>query len=361
MTTIEAAAARSFVKPLALAVIAAVTSMSLAGCESSNNLFGSAAEPTPAVANAADPAVSGKAAKIAVAPLLGPPDSVSKMFQSQLTSTLEASRITVAKAPTDKAEYTLRGYLVSANEKAKTKVSYIWDVTDNAGKQVHRISGEETVASGQGKDPWVAVTPQLVDSISKKASASVATWLSTTGGAPAVAGVPVASAAPAAAPAAAPRQAVTAAPAAPAATAQTTGSIGKPEGVNVMVSSVTGAPGDGSVALTNAMQKALTAKGVALTDKATGQTYKVQGKVAVGAAKDGKQPIQIDWELTDPKGKFYKRVTQKNEIPQGMLDGAWGQTADAAAGAAADTLAGLLPKQQQASAAPVGAAPAGQP
>lgn len=363
MTTIDAAAARSFGKPLALAVMAVCLSFALGGCESSNNLFGSAAETAPALADQGAQAPVGQVAKLSVAPLLGPPDNVNKMFQSQLAAALERQKLTVAKTPADKSEYTLRGYVVSANEKTRTKVSYIWDVTDAAGKQVHRITGEELLTGPQGKDPWAAITPQLVDTIANKTTASVTGWLGTQPAAGAAGSVPVASAAPAA-PAAQPQQMAQAQPVAPAASTPpaasataaaagpTTGSIGRDAGVNVILGSVTGAPGDGSVALSTAMQRALASKGVTLTDKATGQTYKVIGKVAVGQPANGKQSIQIDWELNDPQGKFYKRVTQKNEIPQGMLDGAWGQTADMAAGAAADTIAGLLPKQQQAQAAP---------
>lgn len=367
MTTIEAAAARSFGKPIALAVMAICASFAFAGCESSNNLFGSAGETAPALADQGTQPPQGQVAKVAIAPLLGPPDNVNKMFQSQLASALERQKLTVAKTPADKSEYTLRGYVVSANEKARTKVSYIWDVTDAAGKQVHRFTGEESIEGTPGKDPWAAISPQIVDTISNKTTASVSGWLGTQPAAGASAPVPVASAAPAAgtppapqqtaaastAPASAPAAVASAAPAtAPAAPGPTTGSIGRDAGVNVVLGSVTGAPGDGSVALSNAMQRALKAKGVSLTDKATGQTYKVIGKVAVGQPVNGKQSIQIDWELNDPNGKFYKRVTQKNEIPQGMLDGAWGQTADMAANAAADTIAGLLPKQMQAQAQP---------
>ena len=50
----------------------------------------------------------------------------------------------------------------------------------------------------------------------------------------------------------------------------------------------------------------------------------------MGAGKDGKQPIQIDWSVRDPAGKKLGTVSQKNEIPQGSLDGSWGKTADAA-------------------------------
>ena len=113
-----------------------------------------------------------------------------------------------------------------------------------------------------------------------------------------------------------------------------------------MVPSVAGAPGDGSVSLTGAIQRELTKGGVALTDKVSGQTYKVEGKVVVGQGKDGKQPISIDWDVKDPKGKKLGTVSQKNEVAQGSLDGAWDQkTADAAAAAAAQGILKLLPGQ----------------
>ena len=64
----------------------------------------------------------------------------------------------------------------------------------------------------------------------------------------------------------------------------------------------------------------------------------------MGQGKDGKQPIQIDWNVNDPKGKKLGTVSQKNEVPQGSLDGAWGKTADAAAAAAAQGIVKLLPQ-----------------
>ncbi len=103
----------------------------------------------------------------------------------------------------------------------------------------------------------------------------------------------------------------------------------RPPASIAMVPSVTGAPGDGSVALTGALQRELTKNGIALTESASAQTYRVEGKVAVGEGANGKQPIQIDWTVKDPAGKKLGTVSQKNEIPQGSLDGAWGKTADA--------------------------------
>jgi hypothetical protein len=129
-----------------------------------------------------------------------------------------------------------------------------------------------------------------------------------------------------------------------AAAGQTTGSIDNGGPITTMVPAVTGAPGDGSATLTTAIQRELTKNGVALTTAPSAQTYKVEGKVAMGQGKDGKQPIQIDWNVIDPKGKKLGTVSQKNEVPQGSLDGAWGKTADAAAAAAAQGILKLLPQ-----------------
>ncbi len=337
-----------------LPVIAAFGGLALGGCETGANIFGSASDSSAPTAIADQSAVPGAAtgAKITIAPVIGAPDSVAKQLQTQLTSAIEKHRVTVAKAATDKAEFTLRGYIVSAREKSATKVSYIWDVTDPTGKRVNRITGEEVIAGTDSKDPWAAVSPQVVDMIASKTAGSLAAWLPTQSQAAIATNAP-APGAQATAAGAAPTQ-TSATPTAPspaaagltqAATGPTTGSIGREGAVNAMVPSVTGAPGDGSVSLTGALQRELSRSGVALTEKPQGQTYRVEGKVVVGEGKDGKQPIQIDWNVKDPSGKKLGTVSQKNEIPQGSLDGAWGKTADAAAAAAAQGILKLLPAQ----------------
>ena len=260
----------------------------------------------------------------------------------------------------------LRGYIVAAREKTGSKISYIWDVTDQTGKRANRITGEE-FAAGAGKDPWSTVSPQIVQSIADKTAAQIASWLP--GGS---AGVPVASNTPLTTPASGTAQTVaSAAPAAttaassalPAATTAalttaaatpatgpTTGSIDADGPVSTLVPAVTGAPGDGGASLTSAIQRELTKNGMQLASAATAQTYKVEGKVVMGQGKDGKQPIQIDWNVIDPKGKKLGTVSQKNEVPQGSLDGTWGKTADAAAAAAAQGILKLLPQAKTAAA-----------
>lgn len=350
MTTIDAAAAWRGNKSVVFAVFAAFVGFGLGGCETGANLFSNNATEPSAISITGQPpaATTGQLAKIAIAPVIGAPDAVAKQLETQLASAIEAQKISVAKDPNAKAEFTLRGYVVSAREKGRTKVSYIWDVTDPAGKRVNRITGEEVLSGAQSKDPWASVTPQVVDTISSKTAGSLVTWLPSQSAAAVAMSTPSAtgSTTPGAAPMAySPSASST--PAAPSAAGgpPTTGSIARSGAVNAMVPSVSGAPGDGSVALTTAIQRELTRSGIPLTETASAQTYKVEGRVVVGQGQNGKQPIQIDWDVKDPQGKKLGTVSQKNEIPQGSLDGAWGKTADAAASAAAQGIVKLLPPQ----------------
>lgn len=348
MTTIDRAAASGVRKPVARAAILLFTAIGLAGCETGSNIFAGGGDGAETQLAATPTAPASQRAKIAVAPIVGPPDATSRALQTQVTTALERQKVTVAKQPADPSDYTLRGYVVAAKEKASTKISYIWDVTDPSGKRVNRITGEEvSPGSGASKDTWGAVTPAMIDQIANKTAGSVASWLPSQGAAgpgatPASApasSIPVA-AAPAA-PAAAPQ--AMAAASAPAAPTAATGSIGRTGAVMASVPNVTGAPGDGSIALTGAIQRELTRNGVSLTSGGA-ETYKVEGKVTVGTVRDGKQPVTIDWHVKDPKGKQLGTVSQKNEVPQGSLDGPWGKTADAAAAAAAQGIIKLLPK-----------------
>ncbi len=115
-----------------------------------------------------------------------------------------------------------------------------------------------------------------------------------------------------------------------------------------MIPPVAGAPGDGTASLTAAIQRELSERGVAVTEKPTATAFRVEGNVSIGQAKEGKQSIHIEWNVKDPQGKKVGTVSQRNEIPEGSLDGAWGQTADQAAGAAAQGIIKLLPQPTKA-------------
>jgi hypothetical protein len=308
------------------AALVGLCAVSLAGCETGSAVFGGDST-SPAQALAPVQAVPQAAAtRLALAPVIGAPDGIAKQLTAQLTSSIERQRVTIAKSPSERVDYTLRGYVVAAKEKTATKVSYIWDVTDNTGKRVHRITGEEIVNGATGKDAWAGVNAAVVQAVSDKTSASFGTWLAT---------VP-APAASAASPAIASVEPTAAAGTsglvhqASATTSASSAPLGGTSKVMVASPKVTGAPGDGNAALSGAMKRELAVKGVEITD-ATAGTYRVLAEVKLKAKADGNEAVSIDWIVNDPKGTRIATVTQNNDIPKGHLSNAWGQNADDAA------------------------------
>lgn len=349
MTTMDAAAARRWNPVVARAILLAIVGIGLAGCETAGSmfggsLFGSSSPPAQELAAPAPVAPQPPLAKVAIAPIIGAPDAIAKQIQQEFTSAVEKQRVSVLTGKDGRADYTLRGYFVAAKDKSATKVSYIWDITDPSGKRVNRITGEEVVSPSTGKDPWAALTPQVAQSIAGKAANSFIAWLpSHNAQAPVASNVASQPSAGGAHPAGAePGKRIAAAN--KSASTGTTGSITREGPVLAVIPTVTGAPGDGSKSLTAAIQRELAGKGVSIADRPTSVAYRVEGSVTVGEAKDGKQPIHIEWLVRDPQGKKLGTVSQKNEIPAGSLDGAWEGTADQAAGAAAQGIVKLLPQ-----------------
>lgn len=361
MTDFDAATAWTTGKRAGAFFCIVLTGIALAGCESASSILGGNQLATETVAPQPPPvpAKPQLVAKLALAPVIGAPDAIGQQMRAQLTQAAERNKIGILADRDPQADFGMRGYLVAARDRGGIKVSYIWDVTDTSGKRVNRITGEETTAVAAGaKDPWGSVSPTVTQAIADKVASSLGAWAPTQAKPQAV---PVASAVPytgvpsgagaggiVAAPPApeAPAVAVAAPPVAPPTVTNTTtaslpGSSGMP--------SVSGAPGDGNTALASALNRELTRQGMPV-DRQTGQAYRVEGQVSVGAVKDGRQAIQIDWRVKDGKGSPVGTVTQKNSIPPGSLDGAWGQTADAAAAAAAQGILKLLPQQAAAKA-----------
>jgi len=344
----DAAAARRWNPMVARAILLALVGINLAGCETAGSmfggsLFGSSSPPPQELAAPAPVAPQLPLAKVAIAPIIGAPDAIAKQIQQEFTSAVERQRVSVLTGKEERADYTLRGYIVAAKDKSATKVSYIWDITDPTGKRVNRITGEEVVSPSAGKDPWAALTPQVAQSIAAKAANSFIAWLpSHNAQSPVASNVAAQPPGGGAHPAGAEAKRVAAAK--PPSSIATTGSITREGPVQALVPNVTGAPGDGSRSLTAAIQRELVGKGISIAERPTNVAYRVEGSVTMGEAKDGKQPIHIEWLVRDPQGKKLGTVSQKNEIPAGSLDGAWEGTADQAAGAAAQGIVKLLPQ-----------------
>ncbi|HWE17428.1 MAG TPA: hypothetical protein VG758_09635 [Hyphomicrobiaceae bacterium] len=335
VTTRDAAAARRRCLAVALAAVIGGAGLSLGGCGGNTfSLFQSATN-NPPQDSQPQAATQSPVAKVAINSIVGPPDALGKQLHQEFSSALQKQRVGVASKD-ERADFNLRPYILAAKEKNGTKVSYVLDVSEPTGKRVNRFAGEEMVAASPSQDPWGAITPAVAEAIAAKATGSFAAWLPSTKS-PAVAEAPQ----PPPGADAAKAEARPAGKKTVASIQTTTGSIGKD--VTAVVPAVTGAPGDGGTSLTAAIQRELQTKGVSLTDRPSPAAYRVEGAVLLGSAREGKQPIQIEWVVRNPSGVKLGTVSQKNDIPEGSLDGSWGKVADQAASAAVQGILKLLP------------------
>ena len=117
----------------------------------------------------------------------------------------------------------------------------------------------------------------------------------------------------------------------------------------IVVLPVTGAPGDGPDALQLAMTAALTqAKLTVLpAQPPDAKALSVMGKVTLDRPQNGQQHIAITWALMDRSGKQLGVVKQENKVPQGSLDGRWGDVANLIAAAAAPGILAIIGKAEQ--------------
>ena len=98
----------------------------------------------------------------------------------------------------------------------------------------------------------------------------------------------------------------------------------------VWFTGVTGAPGDGDRALATAVRNQLKALGDVVIGSAAGADFTLTGTVGVAPPKDGRQIVELDWHVLDAAGHEAGKVSQLNAVPEHMLDGGWGDTAQAA-------------------------------
>ncbi len=95
----------------------------------------------------------------------------------------------------------------------------------------------------------------------------------------------------------------------------------------VDVPEVTGAPGDGDAVLTKQMRDKLAALGPNVQTVSAGADFTVQGQVRLVPIPGDQQRVEIQWIISDAKGREAGRVIQLNNIPAHTLDHYWGEVA----------------------------------
>jgi hypothetical protein len=113
----------------------------------------------------------------------------------------------------------------------------------------------------------------------------------------------------------------------------------------VLVSDVTGAPGDGNVVLTQQMRARLAVLGPVVLTTPAGADFVVQGDVKVVPIPKQQERIEIQWTVRTGSGNERGRVVQLNEIPAGSLDKYWGDVAVVVASEASNGVNDVILRQ----------------
>lgn len=125
-----------------------------------------------------------------------------------------------------------------------------------------------------------------------------------------------------------------------------------PTVARIVLRPVSGAPGDGDASLTKAMTRALGMADFDLAGSPGPDTFEIIGNVSLDSGRQGRQEVEISWQVLDPGGAEVGVVAQRNTIAAGSLDRRWGRVADAIAEAAILGVADLLAASETQPSAP---------
>ncbi|WP_288430069.1 hypothetical protein [uncultured Agrobacterium sp.] len=118
---------------------------------------------------------SGASGSIRFLPIIGAPVQAVTPLSRQLGAEARAKGLTIRPSTDTSAENILKGYLSAFEDGGKVTVIYVWDVLDANGARLHRLQGQETIAS-RGTDPWAAVSDSVMQKIAAKTLDEYQAW-----------------------------------------------------------------------------------------------------------------------------------------------------------------------------------------
>ncbi len=132
---------------------------------------------TPSTAIAPVPNVAANAVKMRFAPIIGAPVDKVTPLSRRISARAKEQSITIVASTDLTATHIFKGYFSLLQEGASTTIIYVFDVLDPAGNRLHRIQGQETIASVAGADQWASVQPVTMETIADKTMADFKQWL----------------------------------------------------------------------------------------------------------------------------------------------------------------------------------------
>ena len=104
-----------------------------------------------------------------------PPSSVATLSRS-LTNAANNNGINLIPSNINGATYRMKGYFSALDDGKGTLLVYVWDVLDERGSRLHRISGQQHT-NRKSTDPWMAVSVGEIDRVAGDTMAQLRLWL----------------------------------------------------------------------------------------------------------------------------------------------------------------------------------------
>jgi hypothetical protein len=244
------------------------------------------------------------AATVAVAPLQGGPPATAEKLAPAIAEALQKREIPASNRTTSIASYQLDGRLQAmppAGDKAAIVV--LWNLRDPSGKSLGTRAERIEASAGD----WQAGKDEAVGRLAEASAEQIAAMLQDK------------------------------APVEAAAQAKDSGET------RLSIGGVEGAPGDGDTSLASAITTLLKKQDLAIvSDPQAKPDLLLDAAVTVGKPTAGAQHVKIVWRVRRKNGGEIGTVAQENDVPAGLLNGAWGDVAYTVALAAQDGIMQLI-------------------
>jgi hypothetical protein len=239
-------------------------------------------------------------ATVAIAPLKGGPRATAEKLAPAMAEALQKRDIAASDRTMSVASYQLDGRVQAMPPSGdKAAIVVLWELHDPSGKSL----GERAERIEAAADDWQRGKGDAVARLADASADQIAAMLQDK------------------------------APVEAAMQGETRLSIG----------GVKGAPGDGGTALASAVTTLLKKQDLAIVSDPHGNAdLLLDAAVTVDKPVAGKQHVKIVWRVRREDGSEIGTVGQENDVPAGLLDGAWGDVAYTVAVAAQEGILQLI-------------------
>jgi hypothetical protein len=275
-------------------------------------------------------------ATVAIAPLQGEPLATAEKLAAAMAAALQQRDIAASDKAVGIASYQLDGRVQAMPPSAgRAAIVVLWDLRDPEGRSV----GTRAERIVDAADAWQQGRDDAVARLADAGAEQIAAMLHDKAPVETAAETP------------APETPDTETPVVktPAAQGRDTDALAAKspaaEGaVRLLIGTVSGAPGNGAMALAGAIAALLKQQdGLAIVSSAAGKAdLQLDCAVTIDKPAAGKQHVKIVWRVQRKDGAEIGNVIQENDVPAGLLDGTWGDVAYMVALAAADGILQLI-------------------